>query len=73
MTIETKYNIGERVYFMHNNKVDNACISDIDVLIRYDRNHIRSNPDVSIYYYIDSRKYSELNLFPTKEELIKSL
>ena len=64
MTIETKYNIGDEVWFIdgHNHP-------------RCDRvTSIRLMHDLSIMYYFEvwlSRDEEEL--FPTKEELIKSL
>ena len=64
MTIETKYNIGDEVWFTdrHNHP-------------RCDRvTSIRLMHDLSIMYYFEvwlSR--DEKELFPTKEELLKSL
>lgn len=63
MTISTKYNIGDTVWFMH----DNKCVSkkveniNIDVYHKY------------VQYMFDEIWLSEKHLFSTKEELLKSL
>ena len=65
MTISTKYNIGDTVWFMH----DNKCVSkkveniNIDVYHKY------------VQYMFDENSIwlSEKHLFSTKEELLKSL
>lgn len=64
MTIETKYNIGDEVWFIdgHNRP-------------RCDRvTSIRLMHDLSIMYYFEvSISRDEEELFPTKAELLKSL
>lgn len=65
MTIETKYNIGDEVWFMYRNKVFSGRIVGI---------FIRSNGiSYKIVSIIKGMWFSESNLFPTKEELLKSL
>ena len=80
MTIETKYNIGDEVWFMADNKVRKAiiygfsctqacsyikdgepcCVStDLDYIVCIDQGH--------------TTKMYDCDLFPTKEELLKSL
>lgn len=64
MTIETKYNIGDEVWFMHH--------SGFPRCDRVAAIHIMS--DLSILYYLEVNLSREENeLFPTKEELLKSL
>ena len=70
MTIETKYNIGDRVFLLIRNKVECYPICEVkttvtrsDIDISYKLQTLAGNTD---YYY-------EKELFPTKEELLKSL
>lgn len=70
MTIETKYNIGDKVWFQTlgiNYKAEIIRIS-IDVFL---------DKKTAIHYNLHRKGYSyernEDELFPTKEELLKSL
>lgn len=72
MTIKTKYNIGDEVWFMYRNKITSGNVQfvlctinrDLSITISYDvRTNVLPNP-------LTCR---ESELFPTKEELIKSL
>lgn len=67
MTIETKYNIGDEVWFICSNLVQTSTVRKIRPIINRDNN--------LIYYYVDGLpyEYSETKLFPTKAELLKSL
>lgn len=71
MTIETKYNIGDEVWFIWDNIVRNAKIDGIW--------SITVNPEKSIIYQLNMTwhdaplLFKENALFPTKEELLKSL
>lgn len=80
MEIKTKYNIGDKVYFIHGNKITCNKIISIDISI-YDR---KNNGIPKIEYTIDfgfrTGKISdtltirpEEELYSTKEELIKSI
>ena len=65
MTINTKYNIGDTVWFMHDNKCVSKKVENIKI-------------DVDIMYiqYVFNENgvwLSEKHLFSTKEELLKSL
>jgi hypothetical protein len=83
MTIETKYNIGQEVWMIRDNEVQNHEIRSIT---------INKTPTTFIIYYsfadmfnLEDYKTSEFStdmglewwreekLFPTKEELLKSL
>lgn len=82
MEIKTKYNIGDIVYAMHDNKVISFTIDEIEVIIY-------STKPQSVRYYskeryevysistgnIERHRWSkyEYKLFPTKEELLKTL
>lgn len=65
MTIETKYNIGDEVWFMYRD------IPIKDKIIRITINIIKN--DVCLLYETARFVFSESDLFPTKEELLKSL
>ena len=70
MTIETKYNIGDDVWLLYNNKAVSSRIFRIEVKVDL---HLSAR----IKYYLSGSDiaefYSEDKLFPTKEELLKSL
>lgn len=65
MTVETKYNIGQKVWGIINNKVQEVEIINI---------HIHSYPNKCIIRYGIGmfETIDEENVFPTKEELLKS-
>lgn len=65
MTISTKYNIGDTVWFMH----DNKCVSKKVENIKIDVDNMY------IQYIFNGYGIwlSEKHLFSTKEELLKSL
>lgn len=65
MTISTKYDIGDMVWFMH----DNICVLKKVENINIDVCHMY------IQYMFDENSIwlSEKHLFSTKEELLKSL
>jgi hypothetical protein len=71
MTIETKYNIGDEVWFMWANIVHSAKIDSIW--------NISVKPEKSVIYQLDMiwhdapLLFNENSLYLTKEELIKSL
>ena len=70
MTIETKYNIGDEVFLLIRNKVERYPIVDI----RIDVNYKRTNTGYRLQTQAGHTEYySEDELFPTKEELLKSL
>lgn len=63
MTIETKYNIGDRVWFLFQGKVQSGYIISITIYRDYVVYNMRTN----------CLSFKESLLFPTKEELLKSL
>lgn len=77
MTIETKYNIGGAVWVMMDNKVHHLRIEAIEVSIgkaMVGENGILSISEYKYRYSVGwNNWYDESQLFPTKEELIKSL
>jgi hypothetical protein len=66
MTIETKYNIGDEVWCQTRTDVGCAKIDSIEII-----------DSICPIYYLEGEDiggwYLEYELFPTKEELIKSL
>ena len=77
MTIETKYNIGDEVWFMDEK---GEIKSDIIHAISYYHWDITISPEeeIELQYCFNvpigrQSWYEEYELFPTKEELLKSL
>ena len=68
MTIETKYNIGDEVWFMHENRVHKSKIGAIYITLYDDMRVVK----YSFGNYILEFKENE-ELYRTKEELLKSL
>ena len=69
MEIKTKYNIGDEVWWIDNNKVHQDYVKGI-FFSMYGR-----PTDYTLYYKLNQqlRDFDEEILFPTKEELLKSL
>ena len=70
MTIETKYNIGDEVWFILGNKARQGKILGITFE--------KMGHSIIGYYYnvqvgVSHGSFNEPDLFPTKEELLKSL
>lgn len=76
MKIETKYNVGQTVFYMADNKVNSSAIAkirvDVDVY-----NHVYKELNEILYILEDPKVkgewYKESNLFETKKELLDSL
>ena len=72
MEIKTKFNLGQKVYLLWNNKV--ICPQIDGILIRI--NALGNNEkDISITYeFVElDKRFDEEVLFATKEELLQSL
>ena len=68
MEIKTKFKVGDKVFYMRNNRVQSGEVRGMQVLIH------RSEVDVIVYVsFGDQRGYTEDFLFGSKEELLKSL
>lgn len=69
MEIRTKFNIGDTIYFMYDNKVCNSSVCSVSVWVG------RESTDIK--YYVDRDKdrisITENKVYATKEELIASL
>lgn len=78
MRIETKFNIGDTVHFLHNNKSLDSVVRGFKIEYREDT-ITQKNPDI-IYLCCKEPpptnlfiKVNEDDLFPSKEKLLKSL
>lgn len=69
MTIETKYNIGDEVWFRTLKFNKKAKVIGVTINLREDGVIIEYGLERKGYYY----QRRESDLFPTKEELLKSL
>lgn len=69
MEVKTKFNIGDTIYFMYDNKVCNSFVRSVSVWI--------GKESTDIKYYMDRDKdripITEDESYATKEELIASL
>ena len=69
MTIETKYNIGDEVWVYYNMKPQKMTVTHINIYCSK-----RATLKTEIRYVVDNAiAFRERPLFPTKEELLKSL
>ena len=74
MEIKTKFNAGDKAYFMGNNKVYQGIVKIININIYEGLEEVKFKVN-----YVDSLQmkrdmwFNESELFPTKEELLKSL
>jgi hypothetical protein len=81
MKFETKYNLGDIVWFMYNNKAQRGCILGIEAnysCSHFDDANTPQCVDYSENYTVKiclghSIRMLGRELFPTKEELLKSL
>ena len=71
MTIETKYNVGDEVWVMSDGKPTKGNVKWIDIHI----GRLGKEQIIEVRYQVLSydTPYSEGLVFPTKEELLKSL
>ena len=72
MDIKPKYDLGQSVFFMKDNKVETSTIRQISIDVWYNRdNNIKER--ISYCLFSTDHFYEEKDLFLTKEELLKSL
>ena len=72
MDIKIKYDLGQSVFYMNDNRVQNDSVHRILLEIDYDRDdNIRVKKGYYVSDYAPMKRETEL--FPTKEELLKSL
>lgn len=72
MEIKTKFNLGQKVYLLWNNKV--VCPQIDSIIVRVIALG-GGEKDISIVYELDEldKRFDEEVLFATKEELLQSL
>ena len=74
MKIETKCNIGDEVWLMYENKAITAQVVTMNVEISYSiMGDVSANCYCKIKCPYFTREIHDSHIFPTKEELIKSL
>lgn len=78
MKLETKYNIGNKIFFIQNNSVHQGMIDKIYVNIGSDGYNLKQYEyyDIRCYEKAIEKIYRDVSvnlIFPTKEELLKSL
>lgn len=76
MTIETRYNLGDEVWVILNNRAQRRVIKDFSIKseTRYDEFRVRYCSKIVVKYYFGDGEYvDETMCFPTKEELLKNL
>jgi len=79
MQIETKFDIGDTVFFIEENKVQQATIKRISINVNESNSQFGYGykPDARIRYSTDSSNLSkyknEEQLFKTKQDLLDSL
>ena len=68
MEIKTKFNVGDKVFYMRDNRVQSGEVRAMQVLIH------GSEANIIVHVsFGDRRGYTEGVLFESKEELLKSL
>ena len=74
MTIETKYNIGDEVWLMYENMAMTAQVIAMNVEIsEIIKGYVSANCYCKIKCPHFTREIHESRIYPTKEELLKSL
>lgn len=79
MKIETRFNIGDTVFYMMDNRVRSGVVSGIfTVTTAYDRESGKVEKDILYSLYagnvvLNTIKYGQHRLFGSKEELLASL
>ena len=71
MDIKTKYEPGQSVFYMDNNKVIEGAIERIHIGVQYKLDDIKVR--ISYSLFATNKYYEDDEIFPTKEELLKSL
>ncbi len=81
MDVSTKYSIGQEVFYMEDNRVRKGIISTIEIRVAGtsdDQSKRVGRIEVKYGLYTGNLAsgytlFSDIKLFPTKEELLKSL
>lgn len=75
MKVETKFNVDDTVYFMHDNRV---AIGNVATIQAYTHKPMGNEIVISVKYYVKGCSvkrdgYMEEELFASKQELLNSL
>ena len=80
MEIKTKYGIGQSVFYISENRVCKGIIKRINIECQGEVDFVISpmGKSVSVFYCVETPHFTdfsvaEYKLFPTKEDLLKSL
>lgn len=75
MEIKTKFNIGDKVFYIHNNQLCKGAVHDIHVLVFPDglKRNVSISYSIRNSFNIEIADFFEKDLFGTKEELINNL
>lgn len=76
MEFKTKFNKGERVWFMKNNKPTEAIISAIEIFYvgtNQDRISYNATDVINPVTWLDHTNLQESSLYNSKQELLESL
>ena len=80
MDFKTEYNLGQSVFFMSENRVCKGIIKRIYIECQDEVDFVISpmGKSVSVFYCVETPHFTdfsvaEYKLFPTKEDLLKSL
>ena len=67
MEVQSKYKIGDYVWYINENRVLKSDVTGVGILLEEDK-----APSITYTLHYD-RDLDESKVFPTKEELLKSL
>ena len=65
MKIETKFNIGDKVYYMYDNNICKGTVDHLSISITRGSN--------TINYFISTNWYKEKDVYKTKDDIIEKL
>ena len=72
MKLKTKFNVGDKVYHLNDNKVCHSAVDAIDVYVRKDEIFINYNLVISEIAF-EAMQFGEEKCFSTIDELLASL
>lgn len=69
--IELKFDVNDKVYFMKDNRIENAVVEDIRIIRKPEGSYVYNYPIYSLYG--EKITYTEDLLFESKEAVVKYL
>lgn len=75
MKVETKFNVGDNVYYIHNNQIQQSTVNNISINIERDVKNDSVVQTANIIYLVGYKNYEKREdaLFATPEDLFKVL